>query len=260
MLAADNAESTQPIAPSLPQGAHDAVSIRSSTFSAGSPANPLPPLSLSGSDVIGNNRHLSARFTFASFTNTSSPPRRFLPRSSISCSLMLHLPFATRRSQTSKVFNEARLTASESSANRAAAAKLRDARKQGCRRRAGIHNHNAFYSTTAASPPNSFFPQSIEGLRAQLEELTYKQKRLERNINTMQLQRAARLQTLQPHAPLHHASETQESVSSAPLQTAVGNVKAGGARSSAAGQRLKAADDDKGGKASRFLNLENVSV
>jgi hypothetical protein len=108
-------------------------------------------------------------------------------------------------------------------------------------------------------PPNPFFLQSLEGLRAQLEELTYKQKRLERNIHTMQLQRTARLQSQQP-APLLRAVETQESsvTGSAPPQTAVGLVKAGGARSNAAGQRFKAADDEKG-KAPRFLNLENVS-
>jgi hypothetical protein len=99
----------------------------------------------------------------------------------------------------------------------------------------------------------------LEGLREQLEELTYKQKRLQRNIHTMLLQRTARLQTLQPHAPLHHAVETQDNTSSGSApQTAVGHVKAGGTRSSAAGQRLKAADDEKG-KAPRFLNLENVS-
>jgi hypothetical protein len=111
-----------------------------------------------------------------------------------------------------------------------------------------------------SSPPNPFFPQSLEGLRAQLEELTYKQKRLERNIHTMQLQRTARLQSLQEPAPLQRAVQTQESsaTGSAPPQTAVGLVKAGGARSNAAGQRLKAADDEKG-KAPRFLNLENVS-
>ncbi len=63
MLAADNAESTQPkpcpfplnSAPTLPQVAHDAVSIHSAPLSARSSASPPPPLSLPGTEVIVGN-------------------------------------------------------------------------------------------------------------------------------------------------------------------------------------------------------------
>jgi hypothetical protein len=261
MLAADNAESTQAIAPSLPQGAHDAVSIRSSSFSAASPASPPPPLSSPGSDIIGKNRHLSARFTFASFTITSSTPRQLSPcctheHPSASCSTFHSLPvgpkqakFLTRQDLRLPNRRPIALPLQNYALHASKAAEDEPV----------FTITSVFHSTTAAFPPNPFFPQSLEGLRAQLEELTYKQKRLERNIHTMQLQRTARLQSQQP-APLQRAVETQESSStgSAPPQTAVGLVKSGGTRSNAAGQRLKAADDEKS-KAPRFLNLENVS-
>jgi hypothetical protein len=76
----------------------------------------------------------------------------------------------------------------------------------------------------------------------------------------MQLQRTARMNTLQLHAPSQHDLQPQESVSSGSLlqRTAVGNAKAIDTRSNAAGQRLKA-DPNVKGEASQFLKLDKVS-